>query len=707
MNSKRFSTFEGVFTPTLLSILGVIMYLRLGWVVGQAGLGGALLIIVISNLITICTGLSIASITTNMRVGVGGAYSIISKSLGLEVGGAIGIPLYLSQALSVAFYITGFSECWVAVFPAHSFILVSLAAWLLLLAISYTSARLAFRLQYLIMAIIALSLVSVFLSKGHLAAAEGLSLVDIRVPFWKVFVIFFPAVTGILAGVSMSGELRNPQRSIPLGTLSAIAVAFFIYLSMAFWFKRMAAPGELIANTSIIIELSRWRLPVIAGIMGATLSSALSMFVASSRTLLALGKHRIIPMSLSFAGVNRKGEPAAAIIFTAFLSLLAISLGNLNRIAGVLTMFFLITYGMLNISVFIEKGLGIVSFRPRFRVHPVFSFLGSIGCFYAMFLINPFFSLVSVLLIIIIYAVLLRRQMKREWPDVRKGVFIFIAEQALKISGRLPYHPKIWKPNLLVPVLNGKGISREVEFIKAIVAPSGRTDFFKIVPPGKSAQELQELKENLRSGLRPLREEGVLCSSVVLEAGDFSQGAKLVMQLKCEDCLPPNVLFVDLDQNKSFDPLLKELIYTATDYGLGNMVLRLHPDFGLGHKKKINFWVRRGSPNVNLAVLVALQLESNWDAELRIFQAVSADGEEEASRVYLRKLKKIARLPADTAIYTIVDEFNNALSSVVPADINIFGMPQEIDLGRIREISEKIKTSVLFLKDSRQESAFV
>ena len=163
MNSKRFSTFEGVFTPTLLSILGVIMYLRLGWVVGQAGLGGALLIIVISNLITICTGLSIASITTNMRVGAGGAYSIISKSLGLEVGGAIGIPLYLSQALSVAFYITGFSECWVAVFPAHSFILVSLAAWLLLLAISYTSARLAFRLQYLIMAIIALSLVSVFL----------------------------------------------------------------------------------------------------------------------------------------------------------------------------------------------------------------------------------------------------------------------------------------------------------------------------------------------------------------------------------------------------------------------------------------------------------------------------------------------------------------------------------------------------------------
>ena len=119
MNAKRFGTFEGVFTPTFLSILGVIMYLRLGWVIGETGLKGALIIITIANLITLFTCLSISSISTNSRVGTGGAYSMISKSLGLEMGGAIGIPLYLSQAISVAFYVAGFTECWISLFPAQ------------------------------------------------------------------------------------------------------------------------------------------------------------------------------------------------------------------------------------------------------------------------------------------------------------------------------------------------------------------------------------------------------------------------------------------------------------------------------------------------------------------------------------------------------------------------------------------------------------
>ncbi|MCK5581691.1 MAG: Na-K-Cl cotransporter, partial [Candidatus Omnitrophica bacterium] len=126
MSTKRFSTFEGVFTPCLLSILGVIMYLRLGFVVGSIGLGGALVVIVLANLITLATALSMSSVVTNIRIGAGGAYSIITKSLGLEAGGAIGIPLYISQAISIAFYVTGFAECWYFIFPQHDILLVSL-----------------------------------------------------------------------------------------------------------------------------------------------------------------------------------------------------------------------------------------------------------------------------------------------------------------------------------------------------------------------------------------------------------------------------------------------------------------------------------------------------------------------------------------------------------------------------------------------------
>lgn len=476
MSEKRFGTFEGVFTPTFLSILGIIMYLRLGWVVGNVGLRNALIIVTISNLITLFTCLSVASITTNMRIGAGGAYSIISKSLGLEVGGAIGIPLYIAQAVSVAFYITGFSECWVSVFPGHIFIFVSLITWLLLLVISYTSARLAFRLQYAIIAIVVLSLVSFFLGKGS-SADTGLFRAGVgTVDFWRVFAVFFPAVTGILAGLSMSGELKKPERNIPLGILSAVGISFVIYIALSFRFAYAASSQDLVNNTSIIIELGRWRFMIVAGIMGATLSSALSMFVASPRTLLALGKYRAIPLSSHFAQVNKRSEPTTAILVTALLSLCTIAIGTLDKIAGFLTMFFLITYGMLNFSVFIEKLIGIPSFRPRFKISWIFPLLGGIGCVFAMFLINAFFSTIAIVIIITVYTILIQRQLRENWPDVRKGFFIYIAEQAIKIASNLPYHPKIWKPNLLIPVSEPRNWVGILELIRAIAAPSGRVN---------------------------------------------------------------------------------------------------------------------------------------------------------------------------------------------------------------------------------------
>ena len=132
-----------MFTPALLTIIGVIMYLRLGWVVGNAGLLGAWLIIIISFLITLTTALSMSSITTNIKIGAGGAYGIISQSLGLEIGGSLGIPRYVSQALAVTMYIFGFREGWLFIFPNHSAFIVDVAVFIVLYAIAYKSADLA------------------------------------------------------------------------------------------------------------------------------------------------------------------------------------------------------------------------------------------------------------------------------------------------------------------------------------------------------------------------------------------------------------------------------------------------------------------------------------------------------------------------------------------------------------------------------------
>jgi amino acid transporter len=255
---RRFGTFGGVFTPDVLTILGVIMYLRLGWVVGNAGFLGAVLIILLAKSVTICTALSMSSVTTNIRIGAGGAYSIISKSLGLEAGGSIGIPLYIAQTLSAALYIIGFTEGWLRVFPAHTPIIVSSVAWISLLIISYISAQLAIRVQYLIMAAIGMSLVSFFLTPSPSAPQFAWIGNFQDAAFWKVFAVFFPAVTGIMAGANLSGDLKDPRRSIPRGTMSAIFITMIIYVAIAYVAARISPPEELRTNQLIMVDKALW-----------------------------------------------------------------------------------------------------------------------------------------------------------------------------------------------------------------------------------------------------------------------------------------------------------------------------------------------------------------------------------------------------------------------------------------------------------------
>lgn len=716
MSQKRFSTFEGVFTPSLLSILGVIMYLRLGWVVGQTGLGRALLIILISNLITIATALSMSSVVTNIRIGTGGAYSIITKSLGVEAGGAIGLPLYLSQAISVAFYITGFTEIWLSVFPGHAAVMVSMIVWLALLVVSYISARLAFRLQYVIMAIILLSLVSIFWGVGDLEAplraGHGLQ----RVSFWAVFAIFFPAVTGILAGASMSGELNDPRRSIPNGTLTAIGTSFVIYIALAIWLAQHVSAKNLVSNPTILIDLGRWRSLVVAGVMGATLSSALSMFVGAPRVLNALAGHRVVPFSGTFQRLNTKGEPAAAILMTALLALVTLLLGTLDSVAGLLTIFFLITYGMINISVFIEQSIGIISFRPSFRIPRWVSFLGGGGCLGAMFLINWVFSLVAIIGIIGVYIYLLRREIKFYNPDIRSGMLFFLAEKFAWAASRLPYYPKIWKPNLLIPVHDFKLLKQSLSIIRAVMFPAGRLFCFCAysdpLPNKKSlpwcAQESRErdqAKQQMESILGPLKAEDLFIETSVVESRDPESACRSVIQVATDRFFPPNTLFYILGEDPRHDQNALLLLQQGIRSGLGIVILKLAGLEKTQSGSIINLWIRQQSPNVDLSVLISLQLMKNWDSRLRIVQAVSSETEIPAARAYLERLKTYMRLPADIEIYMLIGEFRSVLSRIPQADINIFGMPQVPDLVFIREISKTLKTAVLFLRDSEHESA--
>ncbi|MGK7963013.1 MAG: Na-K-Cl cotransporter, partial [Crocosphaera sp.] len=242
-------TFGGVYTPSILTILGVIMYLRFGWVVGNAGLIGTVLIVILANAITFLTALSVCAIATDRVVRTGGAYYMISRSLGIETGGAVGIPLYFAQALSVALYTIGFAESVVTAFPEYNLsqLYIALAVTVGVGVLAFTSADIAIKAQYFIMAAIVLSLLSFFF--GHPVEETQIELwVTNKEPFWTVFAVFFPAVTGIMAGVNMSGDLRDPIKSLPTGTLAAVGTGFVIYMCLPIFLAMRANSSTLIAE---------------------------------------------------------------------------------------------------------------------------------------------------------------------------------------------------------------------------------------------------------------------------------------------------------------------------------------------------------------------------------------------------------------------------------------------------------------------------
>ncbi|MFT7538298.1 MAG: solute carrier family 12 sodium/potassium/chloride transporter 2 [Lysobacterales bacterium] len=700
---RKFSTFEGVFTPCLLSILGVIMYLRLGWVVGNVGLAGTVLIIILSNVITLVTTLSMSSVVSNIRIGAGGAYSIISKSLGIEAGGAIGIPLYISQAISTAFYIAGFAECWKFIFPTHDPLFVALIVWFCLSVIAYLSAKLAFRIQYIIIVAIVLSIVAIFIGNADypkipvnpMAGFTGAS-------FWESFAIFFPAVTGILAGASMSGELNDPRVSISKGTLSAIGVSFVVYLVLAYWFATHVSSDELINNTNVAVSMGRWSWVVVLGILGATVSSALSMMIGAPRVLLALSKHGVFPLASSFKQVNSKGEPTTAVLFTTLISLVTVMLGSLDQIAILLTMIFMITYGMINLTVFIEQTMGIISFRPTFRVSRLVPFLGALGCIAVMFILDPKFSLVALCLIVLTYWVLIKKKETVYSPDIRSGMLIYLAERFAKAAGRLPYYPKIWKPNLLVPVRDTAGFKTVLGMVGDIVKPTGRVTVFSLIDNDRPISEEREMLSEIAE---PLREDNIFIDTTVMCTDNFLKGSLGVMQVISGMFFPPNILFCLVDEDVRNDEATQRLSDQASKDGMG--VVLFHPDkrVGLSQRQVINLWIRRQSPNIDLSVLMTLQLQRNWRGRVCLVQVVYDDEEKKEAEVYLNRMKELMRMTLDVDISVVVGSFEQALKDAPTADINIFGMQTTQDISVVRKISNSCNTSVLFLRDSKHESA--
>jgi len=320
------------------------------------------------------------------------------------------------------------------------------------------------------------------------------------------------------------------------------------------------------------------------------------------------------------------------------------------------------------------------------------------------------FSGIAIAITVALYFLFVRKQAQRHWPDVRKGLFIFLTEVAIKIASRLPYHPKIWKPNLLVPVENPRDWVGMVDCLRAIAYPKGRIDFFSVVS-SESAEQTEEEKKKREEDFslitEPLKEEGLLATARIVEAAHIKEGALVVTQTVVGSVLSPNVLFVKLGVEPQKDEMLKSIVEKGQSLGLGTLVFRLNPKSAFGQKQKVNLWIKQGSPNIHLAILISLQLEKNWEAKLRIVQVVDEEKQKAQAEEYLQKLKRLMRISKEAEIHVAIGTFEGALLEVPQADINIFGMAEEVNFALIRSVSDKICTSVLFLRDSEHEKAVV
>jgi amino acid transporter len=629
--STKFGTFAGVYTPSVLTILGVIMYMRLGWVVGQAGLYAAIVIILVSHIISVTTGLSISSIATDKKIKTGGIYYILSRSLGLPMGGSIGITLFVGTALSIALYIVGFSESFLGIQAISDFLglqadiegvrIVGTAILIFLVIIAFISTSLAIKSQFIVLGAIALSLLSItagfFFGDGTAVQTNFTGLADGHVNLITIFAIFFPAVTGFTAGVAMSGDLKDPKSSIPKGTLFSILTGLVVYLALAFGFAYFVNRDTLINDVNFINKIAFWSWPVIAGIWGATLSSALGGILGAPRIMQAIAKDKIMPKILG-KGYGETNEPRNALIFTFILAELGVLMGELDAIAEVVSMFYIAAYGFINLAFALESWAN-TDFRPSFKISRWIGIIGFIASFGVMLQLNPVAMLAAFFIMWLIYFILKRRELKSDFGDVWGSVWSSIVRTSLNKLSNKQLDEQNWSPNILLFSGGTKNRPHLIEFGKQLVGKYGFLSNFDLVEnkDGNSfhiprqEQNIKDEDSNLHQGFFTRKQA---CT-------DIYSGIEQVASNYGFAGVEPNTVFLGWARNSENPKRYIQMIRNIQQLNLNIVMMDYDNERGFGNYKQIDVWWRGGGQNGNFSLqLVKFILQSEqWNnAHIRL-----------------------------------------------------------------------------------------
>jgi len=698
---KKYGSFAGVFTPSILTILGVIMYLRMGWVVGNAGLFGSIIIVVIAHIISVSTGLSVSSIATDKKVGPGGIYYILSRSMGIPIGGAIGIALYIGTALSIALYLIGFAESFNAYVglatDVNGLRLSGSVALLVLTIIALISTSIAIKTQLFIFIAIIVSLVSIFLGSAEYIP-ETVKLVsdENSVPMEVVFAVFFPAVTGFTAGIAMSGDLEDPKKSIPKGTIAAIAVGFFVYIALIIFLSFYIDSETLKSDYNILMKIALYAPAVVAGIWGATLSSALAGILGGPRILQAMSVDNITPKIFG-KGKGKNNEPVNALFLLFIIALLGVLIGDLDVVARIVSMFYLSAYGFINLSFFLESWAN-PDFQPTFKIKKWIGLLGFTACFAVMFKLDVLAMFGSIAIILGIYAWLQRKQIVLMTGDVWLSVWKKIVANGLqKIDSKPTETCNNWNPNIIL--FSGESEHRVylVELGKTLAGRAGIVTNFKLLLDKSNNSPLPKSDQIVKEEY--FERIGVFARQI--KVNNIYKGIEDIASIFGFSGVDPNTIMMGwpkgLENSEEYSEMTQKLLYL--DYNL------LYLDFDratkFGNYQTIDLWWREtDSKNAEMMLNIArfMVQSPKWSsATIRVLFVNNSNVDSEVIETNILNIVEDIRVKVEIKI------INNAVEQIpfyeliskysIATDLTLLGIPN-FDINKQTQFV--IKTNQLF-----------
>ncbi len=694
-----------VFLTAISTILGAIMFLRFGYSVGNLGFWGTLGIIIIGHIVTIATAMSLAEIATNQKVEGGGEYFIISRSFGFNIGGTIGVALYLSQAISVAFYVIAFAEAFEAVKPFLSSTIgveiadnryFSVPALLLLIWLMITKgADMGVKALYFVVSILLISLVFFFIGKtdyeATIGAASSLNnTIERPSDFFLVFAIIFPAFTGMTAGVGLSGDLKNPKKSIPLGTLAATIAGMIIYIFIAWKLAHSASPEDLVGDQLIMSKIALWGPIIPIGLAAATISSAIGSFMVAPRTLQALSSDRIFPGRrinyLMSRGTAKNNEPKNATILTSVIALVFVLMGDVNAVAEIISMFFMLTYGSLCLISFLQHFSADPAYRPSFKSKWYISLTGAIMCIYLMFKMNPAYAFASVIFMVLLYF-FLSTYNKHEFgmSNIFQGV-ISQASRRLQVylqKTQKEVKEENWRPTVLCLSKDSFKRFSAMQLMKWISHRYGFGTYIHYIKGFYSSETNAEAEDALA---KLIKITGDTHSNIYLDTlVSPSNTAAIVnaLQLSSISGEPNNMILFEF--KKGENEWLSDVIdnYKLIATAKFDLCILASSDKEFGFHKEIHVWITKNDyDNANLMILLSYIIlgDPEWKkGHIKIFALYSKE-EIQAEREHLLNLIHSGRLPISASNVNVLEqeqgvsriEMINKLS--VEADLTIVGI---------------------------------